>query len=72
MLAAFRASAATIAALPCDILVTPHPDASDLWNRLGPAPTEPLIDADACRRYAANASRQLDERLANEKGTTTR
>ncbi len=72
VLAAFRQSAATIAALPCDILVTPHPDASNLWNRLGPAPTEPLIDADACRRYAANASRQLDERLAKEKGTTTR
>jgi metallo-beta-lactamase class B len=72
VLAAFRHSAETIAALPCDILVTPHPDASDLWDRLGAAPTKPLIDADACRRYAANAARRLDERVAKEKGTAAR
>ena len=72
VLAAFRQSAETIAALPCDILVTPHPDASDLWDRLGAAPTKPLIDADACRRYAANAARRLDERVAKEKGTAAR
>ena len=71
VLAAFRMSAGTIAALPCDILVTPHPDASDLWDRLGAAPAKPLIDTDACRRYAAHASRQLDARLAKEKGTAT-
>jgi metallo-beta-lactamase class B len=68
VLAAFRKSAQTIAALPCDILVTPHPDASDLWGRLGPSPTRPLIDADACRRYAASASQSLDRRIAKEKG----
>ena len=70
VLAAFRKSAETIAALPCDILVTPHPDASDLWNRLGAAPTKPLIDDGACRRYAASASRHLDERVAKERGTS--
>ena len=72
MLTAFRQSAETIAALPCDILVTPHPDASALWDRLGDAPTQPLIDADACRRYAAHAARSLDERVAKEKGTPAR
>jgi len=71
VLAAFRQSARTIAALPCDILVTPHPDASSLWDRVGPAPTKPLIDDGACRRYAAGASRALDERVAKEKGTAT-
>ena len=68
-LAAFRQSAETIAALPCDILVTPHPDASDLWDRLGSAPTKALIDTGACRRYAEGASKRLDERIAREKGT---
>jgi metallo-beta-lactamase class B len=68
VLAAFRQSAETIAALPCDILLTPHPDASDLWDRLGGAPTKPLIDADACRRYAASATKRLDERVSKEKG----
>jgi len=72
VLAAFRQSAETIAALPCDILVTPHPDASALWDRLGNAPTQPLIDADACQRYAARAARSLDERVAKEKGTPSR
>ena len=72
VLAAFRQSAETIAALPCDILVTPHPDASDLWDRLGAAPTKPLIDAGACRRYAEGASRRIDERVAKEKGTPAR
>jgi metallo-beta-lactamase class B len=71
-LAAFRRSAETIAALPCDILVTPHPDASDLWDRLGPSPTKPLVDADACRRYAAVGAKRLDERVAKEKGTAAR
>ena len=69
VLAAFRQSAQTIAALPCDILVTPHPDASDLWDRLGPSPTKPLIDDGACRRYAASAAKRLDERVVKEKGT---
>ena len=72
VLAAFRQSAETIAALPCDILVTPHPDASALWDRLGDVPTQPLIDADACQRYAARAARSLDERVAKEKGTPAR
>ena len=34
-LAAFRASIAKIAASPCEILLTPHPSASDMPNRLG-------------------------------------
>ncbi|HEY6893488.1 MAG TPA: subclass B3 metallo-beta-lactamase [Rhodanobacteraceae bacterium] len=72
VLAAFRQSAETIAALPCDILVTPHPDASELWDRLGPAPTKPLVDTDACRRYAAGATKRLDERVAGEKASSQR
>lgn len=67
VLAAFRRSIATVAALPCDILLTPHPDASDLWKRLGAGATAPLVDAGACRRYAALASANLDARIAMEK-----
>ncbi len=64
--AAFRAGLATIAALPCDILLTPHPDASAMWSRLGAQPTAPLIDADACRRYTARGKEKLDTRIAKE------
>jgi metallo-beta-lactamase class B len=67
VLAAFRRSIATVGALPCDILVTPHPDASDLWRRLGENADDPLVDTDACRRYAASATKNLDARLAKEK-----
>jgi metallo-beta-lactamase class B len=68
VLATFRRSIATVAALPCDILLTPHPDASDLWHRLGADATAPLVDASACRRYAATATKNLDARVAKEKG----
>ncbi|MEP6938187.1 MAG: subclass B3 metallo-beta-lactamase [Rudaea sp.] len=67
VLAAFRRSIATVAGLPCDVLITPHPDASDLWRRLGANASAPLIDAAACARYAARAGEGLDARLAREK-----
>jgi len=62
--AAYRASIAKIAALPCDILLTPHPSASDMVKRL--APGRPLDDATACKHYAASLTTQLDDRLAKE------
>jgi len=64
--AAYRASIAKIAALPCDILLTPHPSASDMVKRL--APGRPLDDATACKHYAASLTTQLDDRLAKEAG----
>jgi metallo-beta-lactamase class B len=63
-LAAYRASIAKVAALPCDILLTPHPSASDMVQRLGRASVE---NENACRDYAAALSKQLDARLAKEK-----
>jgi metallo-beta-lactamase class B len=65
-LASFRASIAKVAALNCDILLTPHPSASHMIERL--AKGEPLLDPNACRDYAAQLTKQLDERLAKEKG----
>jgi metallo-beta-lactamase class B len=62
-LAAYRASIAKVAALDCDILLTPHPSASDMVDRLGRAQVE---NRDACRDYATNLTKQLDERLAKE------
>ena len=63
--AAFRAGAARLGASPCDILVTPHPGASRLFERL--SGTRPLADDAACRRYAEAALARLDERLAEER-----
>ncbi len=62
--ATFRATIARVAALPCDILVTPHPAASDLYARL--AGSKPLVDRGGCVAYAAAARARLDQRLADE------
>lgn len=66
VLARFRQTLARVAALDCDILVTPHPSASNLWSRLGPGASVPLVDTGACRAYARAAGERLDERLAEE------
>jgi metallo-beta-lactamase class B len=62
-LAAYRASIAKIGALDCDILLTPHPSASGMVDRLGRAQIE---NPNACRDYAASLTKQLDDRLAKE------
>jgi len=66
-LSAYRASIAKVAALNCDILLTPHPQASLMVERLAGA--APLEDGNACKDYAARLSKQLDERLAKETAT---
>jgi metallo-beta-lactamase class B len=63
-LTAYRASIANVAALDCDILLTPHPSASDMVDRM--IGREPLENANACKDYAARLTKQLDERLAKE------
>ncbi|PKP93722.1 MAG: subclass B3 metallo-beta-lactamase [Alphaproteobacteria bacterium HGW-Alphaproteobacteria-16] len=62
--AAFRAGLDRIAGLSCDILITPHPGASNLYTRL--AGDAPLVDPRGCADYAGNARARLDARLAKE------
>ncbi|MEO6225075.1 MAG: subclass B3 metallo-beta-lactamase [Sphingomicrobium sp.] len=64
-IAALRSSIAKIAASPCEILLTPHPSASDMPDRL--ALGKRLLDEGACTTYAAGLTHGLDERLAKEK-----
>ena len=64
--AAYRASFAKVAALDCDILLTPHPSASNMVNRM--AGRAPLVNGNACKDYAAVKGKDLDERLAKEAG----
>jgi metallo-beta-lactamase class B len=53
-----------VAALDCDILLTPHPAASNMPARL--LGTAPISDPSACRAYAASLTKRLDDRLAKE------
>jgi metallo-beta-lactamase class B len=65
-------SIATVAALPCDVLISAHPELGGLWERkakqaaLGDAA---FIDAGACRNYAAKARETLAQTLAAEAGS---
>jgi metallo-beta-lactamase class B len=62
-------SFATVAALPCDILISAHPEAGDLWTRLDKAATlgrAAFIDHTACRTYAAKGAERLQKALAEE------
>jgi metallo-beta-lactamase class B len=61
---AYRASIAKIAASPCDIVLTPHPSASDMPERL--AAGKPLLDENGCKAYADSRTKLLDQRLAKE------
>lgn len=68
-LAAFQRSIDTVASLSCDILISPHPLASDLFARFdGKAP---LMDSGACKRYADNARVRLEQRLQEEHSDST-
>ena len=64
VVAAFRSSIAKIAASPCEILLTPHPGASEMPQRL--ALGKPLFDPNACKTYATELTAKLDQRLAKE------
>jgi metallo-beta-lactamase class B len=68
----FEKSFAFLRAVPCDILLTSHPDASGLWQRLegrqrGVRP-DPLVSPNACKELAGRAAEQLRRRLESEKG----
>jgi metallo-beta-lactamase class B len=56
-------SIATIEGLECDVLVSAHPEVSDLWERKA---RMTVVDRDACRKYAAKARTRLAEVLAAE------
>lgn len=68
-LADFRRSIALVAALPCDILITPHPENSKLLDRLQQhlaGHPDAFIDSAACEGYAKGATAGLDARIADE------
>lgn len=60
----FRGGIARLAGLNCDLLLTPHPSASDMRTRL--AGQAAWIDSDGCSAYAAKVGKRLDDRLAKE------
>ena len=62
--AAYRAGLTKLADTECDILMTPHPSASNMLQRM--SGKAPLRDSNACRDCAAKQEKALDEQLAKE------
>jgi metallo-beta-lactamase class B len=69
--ATFRRSIAVVAELPCDVLLSTHPGAAGMEDKLKrreeQAGGNPFVDPEACRAYADNAARGLDRRVAEER-----
>ncbi len=61
--AAFRAGLERVRDLKCDILLTPHPSASEMLTR---ARTGTMEGGMTCAEYADSKTKALDERLAKE------
>jgi metallo-beta-lactamase class B len=70
-----RASMARLRALPCDILISAHPDHSKLLDRLAArerGQADAMFDSEGCRKYVEAASSRLERTLARETtGETT-
>ncbi len=64
-IAAFRQSIETVAALPCDKILTPHPSSSNMIKRLRAGE---VGDGNQCKNYARAIERRLDARLEREAG----
>lgn len=71
----FRASLRKVSALPCDVLISTHPSATAMDDKLkrrteaGIAPGaagDPFVDAGSCKALASTAMKGLDERVARE------
>ena len=65
-----QASIAAIAATPCDILISAHPEATGLWSVIdeqGKGNRAKLVDSTACKKYAAGAKARLEQRLEKER-----
>ena len=60
----FARGLATLEGLPCDILLTPHPGASSLFERVE---SNRLVDRNACKAFVAAAREGVAARMARER-----
>lgn len=63
---AYRAGLKRLAAIDCDIVLSPHPSASGMHQRLLAGA---LVDPNGCKAYADGVAKRLDERLTKEAGS---
>jgi metallo-beta-lactamase class B len=67
---AFRRSITRVEALPCDVVLAPHPEFIALTAKLARLKerpdVNPFVEENACRTYAATARKRLEQRVAAE------
>jgi metallo-beta-lactamase class B len=60
----------TLEHLKCDILLTPHPGASSLFERIAKrdaGDSSALVDPGLCKRFVADARKSVEQRMASER-----
>ncbi|MBI3790760.1 MAG: subclass B3 metallo-beta-lactamase [Gemmatimonadetes bacterium] len=65
----FERGLARLESLKCDILLTPHPDASGLWQRVArrdAGEPDALSEPNACATFVAAARERIAQRVARE------
>lgn len=75
LLKGFEKSFAFLDSTPCDIVITTHPEASDLWERLAKrehGSSDALVNSGACRQLANHGREQLRKRLEEERRSSER
>jgi metallo-beta-lactamase class B len=67
----FRRSITRVGELPCDVILAPHPEFIGLTSKLARLKehpdTNPFIEHNACRTFAATAMKRLEQRIADER-----
>jgi metallo-beta-lactamase class B len=67
----FMHSIARVESLPCDVLLTPHPEFFDMDAKLQrwreQPNVNPFIQSESCKHYAAKARRNLQHRIDEER-----
>jgi len=70
-IAEFRTSIAKVRSLPCDIVISAHPDFSSLFERWEASQRsgsrESFVTPSGCSEYAADAEQRLTNRLVEER-----
>jgi metallo-beta-lactamase class B len=74
VLAQFEESFKTLEGAKCDVVLSPHPEASNLFERLQNAGGKPdkVKDSDGCKKYVASFRQKLADRLEMEKSADRR
>jgi metallo-beta-lactamase class B len=75
VLADFERSFATLGGLPCDIIVSSHPDFTNIFQKLArrdSGEANAFVEPNGCRRYVERARDGLQRRIADEKAREAR